>query len=89
MTNAIGSMSLGNDMPPLGMTSSAPITNLAGANTAATSLGSTLSAGTTSGATSSFNTGSSVFVPKKKIVKTEEAFPTLGMTEAPKKKAAT
>eukprot|EP00347_Sterkiella_histriomuscorum_P000426 403375909 len=87
MTNAIGSMSLGNDMPPIGMTSSAPITNLAGANTAASSLGSTQSAGTTS--TTTLNTGSSSFVPKKKIVKTEEAFPTLGMSEAPKKKAAT
>lgn len=37
-----------------------------------------------------FNTSSAAFIPKKKIVKTEDNFPTLGMeTAAPKKKGPT
>lgn len=61
-----------------------------GSDNAVTSTASTASNATQSaGGSSSFSTGSAAFIPKKKIVKTEESFPTLDMaaTEAPKKKA--
>jgi len=74
MASAMSNMNLGSDNANLAQTSS---TSSALSNTAST------------GSSSAFNTGSSAFIPKKKIVKTEESFPTLGAaTEAPKKKTA-
>lgn len=45
---------------------------------------------TSAPSTSSFNAGATAFIPKKKIVKTEETFPTLDMAAdtGAKKKAA-
>lgn len=61
--------------------------NIQGNQTATAPVQATDNAGTAS----TFNAGAAEFVPRKKIVKTTEAFPTLGdaiAKEAPKKKAA-
>lgn len=56
------------------------------------SLGAGIASTTSTPSTSSFNAGATEFVPKKKIVKTEEQFPSLDMAatkEPAKKKVAT
>lgn len=83
-------MSLGSASTGLGQATSAPTTLTTGAATITAPLANT--AGTTSTAattsTTQFNTKATEFVPKGKIVKTTESFPTLGdaITKEPAKK---
>ena len=80
--NQMAGMNLATTVPAggsLGPSASAP-TQLTGAPAAGT---------TTEAAATSFNASASAFIPKKKMVKTEDTFPTLDMAadSAPKKKA--